>query len=246
MKFFITGGSRGVGADLVKVAALAGHDVAFTYSQRADKANEVVASLRGVAGAGKVLAYALDVKNPEAVERVGDQVLTDFDTVDVVVNSAAVNKIGMAFSMSNEDWREVIDANLNGAFWVTRQFLPTFLSQGRGRFIHLSSVAAGGSSGHIAYCASKAGLHGLSKALGKEYGRKGITSNVLILGTFDTDMTREQMSPQLKDFWLQHCPVGRFGQLSEVAAAVLYLASDGAGFVNCQELSITGGLDWTA
>jgi 3-oxoacyl-[acyl-carrier protein] reductase len=101
-----------------------------------------------------------------------------------------------------------------------------------------------GMTGQAAYCASKAGLVGLSGALGKEYGRKGITSNVLALGFFETDMTRQNMSAENRLFWSQFCPAGRMGRTPEVAQAVLFLASEGAGFINSQVINITGGLDW--
>jgi NAD(P)-dependent dehydrogenase (short-subunit alcohol dehydrogenase family) len=108
----------------------------------------------------------------------------------------------------------------------------------------MSSIAARGMAGDAAYCASKAGLLGLSAALAKEYGRKGITSNALLLSLFETDMTARDLAAEKRDFYARHSPVGRVGRVSEVAAAVLYLASDDAGFVNGQEIGITGGLDW--
>jgi len=147
-------------------------------------------------------------------------------------------------SMSDEEWRTVIDTNLTGAFYVCRQFLPTFLGGGFGRIILISSIGAHGVSGQANYAASKAGLLGLSAALAKEYGRKGITSNVVVAGFFDTDMTREGMSEANRSFWLKYCPVGRVGELGEVSKAVLFLASDAASFINGQTLGVTGGLDW--
>ena len=153
--------------------------------------------------------------------------------------------IPLAVTMSNEDWQGNIDVNLSGAFYVCRQFLPTFLANGRGRFIHMSSIAMNGMAGLSGYSASKAGLVGLSSSVAKEYGRKGITSNVLMLGFFDTDMTREQMPDHQKEFWIQFNPVGRMGKMSEVSGTVLYLASDAAGFVNGETISLTGGLQWS-
>ena len=108
-----------------------------------------------------------------------------------------------------------------------------------------SVVGQSGGLGQAAYSASKAGLSGLSAAIAKEYGRKGITSNVLVLGVFDTDMTRDGLSERNRDFWSSYCPAGRTGALSEVSEAILFLASDGAAFVNGAELRLTGGLDWT-
>lgn len=241
---FITGGSRGIGAGVVAAAAAHGYDVAFTYRERRDAAEAVVAAVRADSPEARCEAYQLDVRDPAAVERVGDQVLEHFDTVHVVVANAAITHAGMAIATADEDWRAVIDTNLSGAFFVARQFLPAFLANGFGRFIFMSSIAANGMSGDVAYSASKAGMLGLSGALAKEYGRKGITSNALLMSMFETEMTLKELSAQNREFYAAHCPAGRIGQVSEVAAAVLFLASDGASFVNGQELGVTGGMNW--
>lgn len=241
---FVSGGSRGIGAGIVIAAARAGFDVAFTYRSRASAADEVVRRAKDVAPKRIVRAYELDVRDGAAVERVGDRIVDELDSVDIVVANAAVTKVGLAFSTSDEDWNEVIDTNLTGAFRVTRQFLPSMLARRWGRFIYVSSVAANGMTGDPAYCASKAGLLGLSKAIAKEYGRKGITSNALMLGLFETEMTREGLSEDNRGFYQTYCPVGRPGRIDEVSEAVLYLSRDAAGFVNGQTIGLTGGLDW--
>jgi len=241
---FITGGSRGIGAGIVRAAAAAGYDVAFTYRERREAAEQAIAEIGAAHPEARCQAWALDVKDSAAVERVGDEVLDAFGTVHVVVANAAITHAGLAIATSDEVWREVIDTNLSGAFYVARQFLPAFLANGFGRFIFMSSIAAHGMSGDAAYSASKAGMLGLSGALAKEYGRKGITSNALLLSLFETEMTLKELSAQNREFYESHCPVGRIGQVSEVAAALLFLASDGASFVNGQELGVTGGLDW--
>ncbi len=244
MIFFVTGGSRGIGAAIVRDVLTAGHDVAFTYVSRGDLADEQVAWAGKHAHGRDCRAYRLDVRDSTAVERIADRALEDFDGVDVVVTNAAVNRTSLAASLSDEDWRAVIDTNLTGSFYVCRQFLPAFLAKKRGRFIHISSIAATGMTGQTAYSASKAGLAGLSLALAKEYGRKGITSNVLALGFFETDMTREQMPEWARDFWFKFCPAGRMGEMSEISGTVLYLASDAGAFINGETISLMGGLTW--
>lgn len=241
---FVTGGSRGIGAGLVEGAAAAGFDVAFTYKERHDAADAVCARVGASTPEARCRAYRLDVRDPAAVECVGDRVLDDFGDVHVVVANAAITHAGLAFSTSDEDWRAVLETNLTGAFYVARQFLPALLANGFGRFIFMSSIAAHGMSGDVAYCASKAGMLGLSAALAKEYGRKGITSNALLLSLFETDMTDRELPEDKRDYYRRHSPVGRAGRISDVAAAVLYLASDAAGFVNGQTIGVTGGLDW--
>jgi NAD(P)-dependent dehydrogenase (short-subunit alcohol dehydrogenase family) len=242
--FFVTGGSRGIGEAIVLDAVRAGHDVAFTYRRRQEQALEVVERARRLRPESKCRAYPLDVRDSAAVEKIGDQVLDEFETVHAVVANAGVNVNSLAVSMSDEEWQMVIDTNLTGAFYVCRYFLATFLGTGFGRIILISSIGAHGVSGQAHYAASKAGLLGLSAALAKEYGRKGITSNVVVAGFFDTDMTREGMSESNRSFWLQYCPAGRVGELGDVSKAVLFLASDAASFINGQAIGVTGGLDW--
>lgn len=241
---FVTGGSRGIGAGVVLAAIGAGYDVAFTYRSRRDAAETVLERARGIDPQRKCRAYALDVRDSNAVEAVGDEVLNAFDTVGVVVNNAAITQTGLAFSTSDEEWAEVIDTNLTGAFYVSRFFLQTMVPQRAGRIVFMSSIASAGMAGDVAYCASKAGMLGLSGALAKEYGRKGITSNALLLSLFETDMTQTELSDDKREFYRQHCPVGRVGRVDEAAGAVLYLASEAAAFVNGQTLGVTGGLDW--
>jgi NAD(P)-dependent dehydrogenase (short-subunit alcohol dehydrogenase family) len=242
--FFVTGGSRGLGEAIVLEAAKAGHDVAFTYHQNADAARRVLEHARDLAPKGRFEAYELDVRSAEQIEAVAARVESDLGDVGVVVANAGVNLNGLAANLSDDAWKSVIDTNLTGSFWVARQFLPTMVANRFGRIVFVSSLGQGGVTGQVAYAASKSGLLGLSSTLSKEYGKKGITSNVVVPGFFDTDMTREGMSASNKAFWLAYCPVGRVGHPREVASAVLFLASEAASYVNGAALPITGGLDW--
>jgi len=244
MNFFVTGGSRGIGAAIVLQAVRDGHDVAFTYLTSESRAAEVIRRAREIRHDALCRTYQLDVGCSASVERVGEAVLQDFGTVDVVVANAGVNINNLLVSMSDEEWDDVIRTNLTGAFYICRQFLPTMLAKRFGRIILVSSLGHTGVSGQANYCASKAGLHGLGATLAKEYGRKGITTNVVVPGFFDTDMTRAGMSDANKEFWLQYCPLGRMGELDEVARLVTFLASGAAAFVNGQAIAATGGLDW--
>jgi NAD(P)-dependent dehydrogenase (short-subunit alcohol dehydrogenase family) len=244
MTFFVTGGSRGIGESIVLEAVRQGHDVAFTYLTSEARAGQVCDRAREIRPDVRTHAYALDVRSSAAVETVGDRVLEDFGSVEVVVANAGVNRNNLVLAMSDEEWHDVLSTNLSGAFYVCRYFLPTMLANRFGRLVLISSLAHSGVSGQANYCASKAGLHGLSSSIAKEYGRKGITSNVVVPGFFDTDMTRDGMSASNRAFWLQHCPAGRMGGVEEVAHAVLFLASERSGFINGQMLPVTGGLDW--
>ncbi|HZP49404.1 MAG TPA: SDR family oxidoreductase [Vicinamibacterales bacterium] len=244
MNFLVTGGSRGIGAAIVRDAARAGHHVAFTYVSRAEDAAAVEQRVRAEHGAGRVQAYRMDVGDSASVEEAGDRILDDFGSIEVVVSNAGINRPNLLVHMSDDEWHAVISTNLTGAFYVARYFLPSMVGQRFGRFVLISSLAHRGITGQANYCASKAGLHGLAWAIAKEYGRRGITANVLVPGVFETDMTRSGLSMSNREFWTQYCPLGRLGQLDELSKVVTFLASDGAAFINGQEISVHGGLDW--
>lgn len=247
MNYFVTGGSRGIGAGIVLQAVREGHDVAFAYKGNREAAALVEAHAQDIRPGAKCQGYALDVGDPEMVAEVGDHILNDFETISVVVNCAGINRANLVVSMSDEEWHSVLATNLHGPFYVVRQFLHSMLSQRFGRIINMSSIQHNGAAGQANYAASKAGLHGLTQSLAKEYGRRGITANVVVPGFFDTDMTRETMPQQAKDYWTQYCPMpkGRMGDIKELAQVVTFLAGPGGGFINGQVIPVTGGLDWT-
>ncbi len=244
MIFFVTGGSRGIGAAIVLQAFAAGHDVAFTYRTDENSAHAIVE--QAATSGRRVKYYQLDVRDSEAVERVGEQVADELGDVQVVVNNAGVVRSNLAAMMTDDEWREVLDTNLSGAFYVCRAFLPTMLSTGFGRIINISSVVSGGMTGMANYAAAKAGLHGLTKSLAKEYGRKNITANCIVAGAVDTDMARHELSEKVLRFGQEFAPVpnGRLAAPQEIANIVTFLASEAANYINGAEISVTGGLDW--
>jgi len=243
MVYFVTGGSRGIGAAIVLRAIGDGHDVAFTYLGREDRAREVEEKAQELRPGCKCRGFRMDVRDSAEVDRVGDQILDEFEDVHVVVNNAAINRDNIAVSMTDEEWHDVMATNLHGPFYVCRFFLANMLMNRFGRIINISSVAAAGATGQVNYATSKAGLTGLTKSLAKEYGRKGITANMVIPGFIETEMTRETMSEASKTFWHQYCPIRRVGQVGEVSKVVAFLASEEATFVNGAEITVTGGLD---
>ena len=162
MIFFVTGGSRGIGAAIVFQAARSGHDVAFTYASNETAAQDVLRKAAEIRPEGRYRAYQLDVRNSADVEKIGEEVLADFDSVDAVIANAGINKNNLLVSMTDEEWHDVLNTNLSGAFYVCRFFLPTFLANRFGRFVLMSSLGAGGVSGQGNYAASKAGMLGLS------------------------------------------------------------------------------------
>lgn len=247
MIYLVTGGSRGIGANLVEEAVKAGHDVAFTFRVDEAAAREVATRAAGLREGARVKYYQLDVRDRAQVDAVVDRVVDDFDTLDVLVANAGVSRDSLLMSMSDEEWDEVIATNLTGTFYLCRAAIPTMLASRFGRIVGISSLVAGGATGQANYAASKAGMHGLMRSIAKEYGRKRITANVVAPGFFDTDMTREGMPEKIREFWKQQAPIdsGRVGELCELSAAVLFLASPAASFINGQVINVTAGLDWS-
>ncbi|MDC7683738.1 SDR family oxidoreductase [Asticcacaulis sp. BYS171W] len=241
---FVTGGSRGIGRALVEAAAIEGWDVAFTYVSQAEAAESLITELKATAPEATIKSWCLDVRDSKAVDRVADDVLGAFDRVDAVVPNAGISLNGLAYSLTDEDWSTVIDTNLTGPFYVCRAFLPELVSRRKGRILLVSSIIAAGASGQAAYATSKAGLIGLATSLAKEYGPKGITTNVVAPAYFETDMTRDTMSSGLVDYANKFCPMRRLGALDELAATMLFLISDKAGYINGETIRVSGGLDW--
>ncbi|MCB9639185.1 MAG: SDR family oxidoreductase [Myxococcales bacterium] len=247
MIYFITGGSRGIGAGVVLDAVERGHDVAFTYVNNEARAREIEEDAKRLNPDVRCKAYKLDVRDVKDVERVGDQVIEDFESVDVVVNNAGISRDQTLVGMSDDEWDDVIATNLSGPFYVCRYFIMTMVGNRFGRIINLSSLSAYGASGQSNYAAAKSGLHGLTQSIAKEYGRKGITANVVVPGFFETDMTREHLPEHMRQFWQKWCPVpkGRIGDIKELSATIHFLASKEASYINGQILNVTGSLDWS-
>ena len=241
---FITGGSRGIGRAIVLRFVQEGWGVGFSYSSNKEAADETIKMAKAVNPHIMVRAYNLKLQNEEEIEVICERVISEFSDVTAVVNNAAIVKDTAAALMSNEDWHEVIAVNLTAPFLVSRSFLLHFLSNRKGRFVHLSSLSAYGSSGQINYAAAKSGLQGMSMTLAKEYGKKGITSNIVIVGYVPTSLTEENMNEELRKYWVQHCPAGRVGTSDEIASAVYYLSSDETGFISAETLRVTAGFTY--
>ncbi len=244
MNVFVTGGSRGIGRAIVLKMVSKGHGCAFTYVNNKVSADETIQKAKEINQDIMVKSYKMDSKNPDDVEKIIDEAINDFDNIDAVINNAAVVKNNAAALMSNEEWDEVISTNLSGPFYICRSFLMHFISNKRGRIINISSLAEDGCSGQANYAASKAGLIGFTRTLAKEYGIKGITSNVVTVGYVQTDMTKDNMADTLHDFWLQHCPMKKVGTAEDIANLVHFLATDEASFINGEVIRVSGGLTY--
>lgn len=240
---FVTGGSRGIGRAIVLEAIGQGQQVAFSYVSSESGAAEVIREAARIEPNACCRAYRLDVRNPTDVAHTVTRVLLEVGEVSSVILNAGITCNELAVSTSDELWKDVLDINLNGAFWVAREFLRAMLARGKGSLVFIGSIAQEGMTGAAAYAASKAGLIGLSGTLAKEYGRKGIRSNLIVAGPFETELSR-QVSEAHRAFTRELSPLGRAGATDELAAAVLFLASDQSSFVNGATLNVSGGIDW--
>jgi 3-oxoacyl-[acyl-carrier protein] reductase len=235
----VTGASQGIGRATALALAEAGAKVAVA-ARSADKLASLVAEIE--TSGGQALAVPMDVADAAQVKAGFQQTLAKFGRLDILVNNAAITRDTLALRMKLEDWEAVLRTNLTGAHLCIQQALGAMLKQRSGRIINLTSVVAEtGNAGQANYVASKAGLIGLTRAIAVEVASRSITVNAVAPGFIDTPMT-EPLSQELKDKMKAMIPLGRFGQDREIAAAIVFLASDEAGYITGQVLGVNGGM----
>jgi 3-oxoacyl-[acyl-carrier protein] reductase len=187
-------------------------------------------------------AYAVDVANHAAVKELTDKIVADFSRIDILVNNAGLTRDGLSMRMSEDDWDIVLNTNLKGAFNFIQAVQRTMLRQKSGRIINIASVAGlMGNAGQANYVASKAGLIGLTKTIAREMASRGITVNAVAPGFISTDMT-DVLPENIKTSVVAQIPLGSFGQPSDIAAAVAFLASADAKYITGQCLTVDGGM----
>lgn len=237
-KFFVTGGSRGIGAGIVKLLADSGAQVSFTYSTNEAKAQELLKSLPGSGHH----CFQLDVSNLQSVEDVTAKVTALWPEIDGVVNNAGITKDVLLLRMKPEDFNNVIQTNLTGVFAVTKAFSKQMLKARKGAFVNISSVIGStGNSGQSNYAASKGGLEAFTKSIALEFASRGIRANCVAPGYIKSDMTGALTDEQLRNF-SEKIPLQRPGEANEVAAAVAFLLSDSASYITGQTLHVNGGM----
>ena len=240
-KALITGASRGIGRAICVKLASEGTDIVFSYRSGDEAASETVNLCReyGI----EIHAIKADVSNSEECERLIKEAVDLLGgRIDILVNNAGITKDNLIGRMKDEDFDAVIDVNLKGTFYMMRGVSRLMLRQRAGRIINMSSVVGVmGNAGQVNYSASKAGVIGMTKSLARELASRGITANAVAPGFVETEMT-DVLADAAKENLLSQIPLGRPGNTKDIANAVLFLASDAAGYITGQVLSVDGGM----
>lgn len=237
----VTGGSRGIGRAIAETLAQAGHRIILTYVSRPAEAASVVETIQ--ARGGEAAAFALDVSDEKAVvDFFSTEITRNAASLAVLVNNAGIVKDGPLLRMKNEAFRHVLDVNLCGAFYCSREAAKIMVRKRTGRIINIASVVGQmGNFGQANYSAAKAGLIGLTKTCARELAARNITVNAIAPGFIETDMTIG-IDEALRASYLEQIPLKRLGSAQEVADAVAFLASDKAGYITGQVIAVNGGM----
>ena len=236
----VTGASRGIGREIALMFAAHGAKLTVT-ARNADLLASLSDEIKKADG-HEPLCVALDIKDSKKVNEMVDKTLDKFSKVDILVNNAGVTRDGLLLRMSDEDWDEVLNTNLRGAFFCLRAVAKPMMRQRAGRVINMASVIGLiGNAGQANYAASKAGLIALTKSAAKELGSRNILINAIAPGFIDTEMT-QALSDEIKKTILRSIPVGVLGKPGDVARAALYLASDESSFITGQVITVDGGM----
>lgn len=236
----VTGASRGIGRSIALQLAEEGYNVAVNYAGSKDKAEAVVEEIK--AKGVDSFAIQANVANGNEVKAMIKEVVSQFGSVDVLVNNAGITRDNLLMRMKEQEWDDVIDTNLKGVFNCIQKVTPQMLRQRGGAIINLSSVVgAVGNPGQANYVATKAGVVGLTKSSARELASRGITVNAVAPGFIVSDMT-DALSDELKDQMLEQIPLARFGEDTDIANTVAFLASDKAKYITGQTIHVNGGM----
>ncbi|MCI5494526.1 MAG: 3-oxoacyl-[acyl-carrier-protein] reductase [Lachnospiraceae bacterium] len=236
----VTGASRGIGRQIAISLAAEGAFVIVNYNGSKERAEQVVREI--TENGGKAAAVCCNVADNDACEEMVKNLIAEYGRVDILVNNAGITRDNLLMKMSEQEFDDVINTNLKGAFHTIRHLSRYFLKQRSGRIINISSVSGiTGNAGQANYSASKAGVIGLTKSVARELASRGITANAVAPGMVDTEMT-EVLSDSIKEQMLAQIPLRRIGNPQDIADAVVFLASDKASYITGQVLTVDGGM----
>ena len=235
----VTGASRGIGRCIALALAAQGAKVVAS-ARNAEALDNLVEEIKQQGG--EATAVVGDVAVDTDASKLIDQAVAKYGQVDILVNNAGITRDGLLLRMKNEDWDAVLDTNLKGAFLCIRAAAKVMSKQRSGRIINISSVVGEmGNAGQANYCASKAGLLGLTKSVARELARRNVTVNAITPGFIVTDMT-DDMTDKARQAMTEQIPLGRLGEVDDIANAVIFLASDQSSYITGQVLGINGGM----
>ena len=236
----VTGASRGIGRAIAIILASYGATVVVNYCGSKEKAEAVVEEINN--NNGNAIAYQTDVMDSEEVKLMFAEVVKQFGKIDILVNNAGITKDNLILKMSDEEFDAVLNTNIKGTFHCLKHASRIMLKQKSGRIINISSIfGVLGNAGQINYCASKAGIIGMTKSLAKELGSRGITVNAIAPGFINTDMTAV-LSEEIKEKAMERIALRRIGEVKDIAETAAFLASDKASYITGQTIQVDGGM----
>ena len=234
----VTGASQGIGKIIAFELAKSGAHVACI--SRNKKAIESIVDEITING-GQASSFPCDISDSDTLSEIITEIIKENSRIDILVNNAGITKDSLLMRMSIEQWDDVINTNLKGAFHCTKAVVRYMMKNKFGRIINITSIVGlTGNAGQANYAASKAGLIGMTKSIAKEVASRGITANCIAPGWIETSMT-DKLSGEVKNEFLSHIPVGRIGSPDDIANAVIFLASDEAGYITGQTITVDGG-----
>lgn len=237
---FVTGATRGIGKSIALKLASCGYDIAINYRTENDDLTKLLNEIKGFNV--RCIAVCGDVSDFEACTNMIKQIISEFGKIDVLVNNAGITRDMLLMRMKESDFTDVIDVNLVGTFNITKNVIPYMMKQKNGRIINISSVVGiTGNAGQTNYSASKAGIIGFTKSLAKEVGSRNILVNAVAPGFIQTDMTNI-LKDEIKQELIKNIPLKRFGNATDVANVVKFLASEESSYITGQVINIDGGM----
>ncbi|MDT0669024.1 3-oxoacyl-[acyl-carrier-protein] reductase [Mammaliicoccus sciuri] len=236
----VTGASRGIGRKIALELGKEGYNVVVNYAGNKEKAEEVVSEIKSFGV--EAFAFQANVSEQDEVKAMIKETTSQFGTIDVLVNNAGITRDNLLMRMKQDEWDDVINTNLKGVFNCVQAVTRPMLKQKSGRIINLSSVVGSlGNAGQVNYVATKSGVEGMTRTFARELASRGITCNAVAPGFIVSDMT-DQLSDVLKEQMKSQIPLARFGEDSDIAHTVAFLASDKASYITGQTIHVNGGM----